>query len=66
MEELELQLSGTELEVISKRQSKQKEAKLAVQSNAENSRQLLRELLRLEREEKTLQKLIYSEQETVE
>mgnify|MGYP000859498321 FL=1 len=49
MEELELQLSGTELEVISKRQSKQKEAKLAVQSNAENSRQLLRELLRLER-----------------
>lgn len=61
-----MQLSGTELEVISKRQSKQKEAKLAVQSNAENSRQLLRELLRLEREEKTLQKLIYSEQETVE
>ena len=66
MEELELQLSGTELEVISKRQSKQKEAKLAVQSNAENSRQLLREGLRMEREEKTLQKLIYSEQETVE
>lgn len=58
MEQLELQLNDIELEVIGRRQAKQKEAKLAVQNNAENSRQLLRELLRLENEESTLKKLL--------
>lgn len=55
-----------ELEAIARRQLKQKEARQAVQNNGENSRQLIRELLRLENEESTIQKLQTDESLTAE